>query len=322
MPFDTLHCQQYLKTLACNAHSFFNTVIFGKDNISNTMKLKHPIKTSRIILHCCILSLSCLAFSPAIRASESLSTLPPLAGLAQWLDPQADIQCLLPAHADPHHFQLSPHQVETLQHSTLLIRSSRDDGHWPSLHTSASTLDLWPSPATKHKHEDANSHVWLNPQAVISILPSLAQALEHAHPTRQASIAKQLTLNIQQAKQLWQTWQQNPNIHQLQKTGVMMQHPAWKSLFEALHIPVWSVLESGKHGQEYGPKKLEEALKLLNEHPQTVLIGDSTHNNRALLWLQRHHPSSKIITLDALGTCGEAWPALMQRNLQQLKITP
>jgi len=100
---------------------------------------------------------------------------------------------------------------------------------------------------------------------------------------------------------------------------VMMQHPAWQALFKALQIPVLAVLESQQHGQEHGPHKLENALLELQAHPHALLIADVSHSNRTLNWLQRHHSTSVILSLDALGTSDETWPMLMQRNLHSLQ---
>jgi ABC-type Zn uptake system ZnuABC Zn-binding protein ZnuA len=98
-----------------------------------------------------------------------------------------------------------------------------------------------------------------------------------------------------------------------------MQHPSWSNLFQALNIPIFNSLESEQHGHEYGPRKLESALRQLQQHPNIQLIADSNHSNRALQWLQKHHTSSTIITLDALGSCDESWLHLMQRNLDALQ---
>jgi len=256
--------------------------------------------------------------SPVIaKATDIITTLPPLAGLVHWLKPDANVSCLLPANADPHHFQLSPRQVQNLQQSKLLIRSSQDDGHWPSLQSSAHVLDLWPGHNHDHKHHSLN-HAWLNPHAVQEILPTLAKQLQVMYPKDREAIQHQLKLALTQSQQVWQAWQTMSQSTQLNHYGVIMQHPSWANLFQALHIPIFNSLESEQHGHEYGPRKLESALKQLQQHPRVRLIADSNHSNRALLWLQSHHQSSSIITLDALGTCDQSWQQLMQQNLDTL----
>jgi len=266
------------------------------------------------------------------HATTVVTTLPPLAGLVHWLDPQAEVITLLPANADPHHFQLTPHQVETLNTATLFIRSSRDDGQWPLLNTHATLFDVWPRESDAHHHEDNHesdhehlkgNHAWLNPQAVKTILPDLSTQLIRIYPAHAEAIRSQLSQANHQIDTLWQAWQDVAAQQQLKQHGVMMQHPAWQGLFEALHIPVLAVLESEQHGQEHGPHKLENALIQLQEHPKALLIADASHSNRTLDWLQRHHSASIILTLDALGTSDETWPELLQRNLHSLQgLTP
>jgi len=259
-------------------------------------------------------------------ATDILTTLPPLSGLIHWLDPKASVVCLLPNNADPHHFQLTPRQVESLRQTKLLVRSSRDDGQWPRLDTSATVLDLWPSQHKAHNnaheaeheghsHEHGN-HAWLNPQAVTLILPKLSHQLIVIYPEHQEAIQENLQHAQVELATIWQAWQRIATSQHLREKGSMMQHPAWESLFDALGIPIWIILESDKHGQERGPHILENGLHALQTHPQSLLIADMRHNNRSLEWLKRHHNSSTIITLDALGTTDETWPQLMQRNLE------
>ena len=243
-----------------------------------------------------------------------IATLPPLSGLVAWLAPNAHVQCLLPNNADPHHFQLTPRQVSQLQQTKLLIRSPRDDKFWPSFQTSAPILALWPS--KKHPHHEPN-HAWLNPQAVIQALPLLADKLKLTYPEQASVIQKQMILAQEQSNMVWEAWQDLIEKYDLKQRGIMMQHPSWQGLFEALGVPVRGILESEQHGQEYGPRKLEKALATLKQHPDTVLIGDAKHSNRALAWLQKHshHP---LVKLDAIGKCNTPWMQLMQHNLETL----
>ncbi len=243
-------------------------------------------------------------------------TLPPLSGLVLLLAPQAQVQCLLSNNADPHHFQIKPRQVERLHQAKLLVRSPRDDGYWSSLAAQAPTLSLWQK---EHKHtHHAHNHAWLNPKEVSAALPKLAQTLSPLFPMNNDSIHIRLHDATKMSQDMWHQWQSFVEEYQLQQRGVMMQHPSWKGLFEALGVPIRGILESTQHGQEYGPRNLEKALATLQKYPQTILIGDTNHSNRALLWLQKHS-LHRFTKLDALGHCGEPWADLMQRNLKTLK---
>lgn len=276
-------------------------------------------KKSRHLFYSLLLILFSFNMPIVAKATDIITTLPPIAGLVHWLKPDADVTCLLPANADPHHFQLSPRQVQSLQQNKLLIRSSQDDGHWPSLQSPTQTLDLWPTTHKgEHEHHSFN-HAWLNPHAVQTILPKIAQQLQVIYPEDSKDIQQNLELALTKSEQLWQAWQKLSQTTGLNKYGVIMQHPSWANLFQALHIPIFNTLESEQHGHEYGPRKLEGALKQLQQHPNIRLIGDSNHSNRALLWLKSHHDVSTITTLDALGSCDESWIQLMQRNLDTLQ---
>ncbi|MDQ6967429.1 MAG: metal ABC transporter substrate-binding protein [Mariprofundaceae bacterium] len=259
-----------------------------------------------------------------VKAADIITTLPPIAGLVHWLKPDANVACLLPANADPHHFQLSPRQVESLQRTKLLIRSSQDDGHWTSLGNKTKTFDLWPRTKYTHNHpphdeHSSATHAWLNPHEVQAVLPKLALQLQAIYPENKQAIQRNLSLALKESQQLWQAWQKISHSSGLDTDGVIMQHPSWRNLFQALHITVFTSLESAHHGHEYGPHKLESALQQLQQHPNIRLIANKNQSNRALQWLQSHHPESIITTLDPLGSCNESWPSLMQRNLDALQ---
>jgi len=243
---------------------------------------------------------------PAIARAEIAVTLPPLAGLVTMLEPGAQVFCLLPGSADPHHFSLTPKQADRLRQAELLIRASRDDGSW-QLFTPAPSLDLWP-------HLD---HGWLRPTAVMRILPKLAAYLQRLHPDQRRAIDHTLEQAMQTCRRIQQEWRQM--LAPLRTHGVIMQHPAWRGLAEEAGVPVHMVMESARHGHEMGPKKLERALRLLRSHPGIRLWGDIRHNNRALFWLTRHSKAGQPLLLDPLGSCNITWFQLMRQNIARLQ---
>jgi len=254
-----------------------------------------------------VAGLSVLMVPTMLTAAEITVTLPPLAGLVVMLDKQAQVQCLLPAGADPHHFQLRPRKIEAMRRSKLLIRVPFDDGGWPLPPHNAHSLKLWPNIA----------HGWLNPASVRTALPAIAQALTRLHPEKATAIASALDKALAQTVKIEQSWR--AALAALQASGVLMQHPAWQGLMQSMDVPVLAVLESARHGQEYGPHKLEQALATLNQHPGAWLLAVRSHSNRALDWLAEHaNQVPHRITLDALGTCGLPWPDLMQQNIDRI----
>jgi len=243
----------------------------------------------------------------AVSAAEITVTLPPLAGLVAMLDKQAEVTCLLPAGADPHQFQLTPRKIEAMRQSKLLIRAGMDDGGWPLPPHHARSLNIWPDIA----------HGWLNPASVGAALPKIAEALTALQPEKSAAIATALKDALAQTVKAEQSW--HAALTALKISGVLMQHPAWQGLMQAMDVPVLAVLESTHHGHEHGPHKLEHALAMLNQHPDAWLLADNRHSNRAMDWLAQHAAKTPHrITLDALGACGLPWPDLMQQNIARL----
>jgi len=257
-----------------------------------------------------VVLLSIAAPGSAISA-EIAVTLPPLAGLITMLDKKADVLCLLANGSDPHHFQLTPRKIEATQRTGVLMRASKDDGGWPLPPHHARTLDLW---------SDID-HGWLSPVAVRQVLPVIAKALSDLHPGRQADITVALEYALKTTQTIEDEWKHA--LKAASKTGVLMQHPSWRRLMQLMEIPVLDVLESGHHGQEHGPRQLEQALRSLNEHPGAWLIADDGHSNRSLDWLQNHTSVNlHRIHLNALGTCSQSWPELMRQNIAQFSGKP
>ncbi|MDX8403941.1 MAG: metal ABC transporter substrate-binding protein [Mariprofundaceae bacterium] len=248
------------------------------------------------------------ADSSVAHSAEIVVTIPPIAGIVQMLDKENKVTCLLPSGSDPHHFQLSPRQIEKLQQATLLVRTSKDDHGWLKLSSDIPAIDLWPN----------QSHAWLNPDHVQAILPRLAEKLISLAPKKRALILK--NLKVAQKRTGLVNAELAYALKGLKTDGIMMQHPSWRSLFKRFDIPVLTSLESQHHGHELTPRHLEEALSILKKNPDAVLIGSLRHSNRSLVWLSNHAGNKKeILYLDALGSCDHDWPTLMQQNIARIK---
>ena len=258
-------------------------------------------------LYGCFCALSLFMPLHAI-AAELAVTLPPLAGLVKMLEPDAKPLCLLPAGADPHHFQMQPRALERLAASRLLIRSSRDDGGWPLPAKHLAELDLWPG----------LDHGWVSPKAVRAVLPHLAAVLQRLHPERAAAIDAHLQEAIAATDKIAQQWYQL--LNRQRSSGVMMQHPSWRRLMRDMDVPILAVLESTHHGSEHGPHALEDALAALAKQPDAWLIFDADHRNRSLAWLAAHHAGAlHTLHFQAMNSCGMSWVEMMQANMQQLR---
>jgi len=251
-----------------------------------------------------------LLTAPASASAAGIvTTLPPLSGLVLLLDAEADVHCLLPPGADAHDFQLTPRQVQMLNKADLLIRSSYDDGHWSGIRSGNRSFDLWPG----------KGHAWLSATAVRDRLPALAAVLQELAPQRSAQIAASLAQAISTCDAIDTAWRKA--LASYRDAGAIMQHNAWQAVLQHYDVPVWSVLETGHHGDEIGPHRLEAALDLLRAHPSSLLWGNRMHVSRALQWLQEHQgpgQKARLLHFDPLGSCGMTWPELMQHNLDIL----
>lgn len=240
--------------------------------------------------------------APSARADIAV-TLPPLAGLVIMLDANAEVFCLLPANADPHHVQLAPRRIERLHQAQLLVRASRDDSAWHGLGGARQVLDLWPD----------HDHAWLDPERVRAALPRLAAALARAAPQRRHVIQAQLERALAVCNRLERQLRQA--LAAYEDAGVILQHAAWRRPLLRRGVPVLAVLEPQQHGREQRPRALEQALAIVRNHAGVKLWGDVKSANRALKWLATRAPDHDPILLDAVGECGLPWQELMQRNI-------
>ncbi len=280
-------------------------------------RTSHIFTSHAIIVIFIVLCVTCITDVTAEeRAAHAPieATLPAIGSVLHWIAPEINVHCLLPEGAEPHHFHPSARQLERANNSVLLVRSSRDDLAWFKAQRVQSThvLDLW------QYDKKGNNHAWLLPSDIENIVPIITRALVRQFPQYQHSIEARksnLEKDIDAVQQAWETLAVS-----LRKRGVMMQHAAWLPLFKAYHIPVLSVLEASSAGHQHGynAKKLDQALKQLQQHPDALLIADKRHDDKGLKWLQRQHPSSPLIYLDAIGQCNQPWPLLMQQNIDRL----
>ncbi|MDX8412702.1 MAG: zinc ABC transporter substrate-binding protein [Mariprofundales bacterium] len=256
------------------------------------------------------LAMGLLASSVSAQPAGSLvvATLPPLAGMVQLLLPNAQPTCLLANNGDPHHLNISPRKVEQLRVMQLLVRSSGDDGGWSGLQAIHSTVvDLWPQA----------HHPWLLPSDVGVSIKDLAETMASNKLISFDYSRKMIKRVTRQMQQLDADWAQL--LQPLQRRGVIMQHPAWERLFAHYKVPVRAVLEHSHHGDGATPRQLEAALKLLRTTNPPLLIVERSHANRMIDWLRQQVPAAQVVTLDALGVCGQPLDGLLQDNMAQLR---
>ena len=240
-----------------------------------------------------------LLLLPATSMAEIMATLPPLASIVHLLDKDKHVQCILGNNSDPHHTSISPQTFEKIKKATVLRTS--EDQRWKHLSPKVSLI-LW--------HQAP--HAWLEPEKVYHILPKLVQTLQLGKDT--LIHAQNQIITIQKRLQ--------KALEPLKKHGVIMQHGAWKAVFEHYGVTVHLVLEQGhQHGQSVSPRRLQKALTFMKQNPKVWLIADQQHDTDSLRWLQNKRPDSTLLILDTLGDCYMSWQELMKKNIQRIENT-
>lgn len=263
--------------------------------VGKSITFQHKQKPQKYILVLFMLFFVC--FFPALCFAQVMVTLPPLASVMHMLDEKVQIQCILGNNSDPHHMSISPRQFEKIK-KALVLRTV-EDKRWTHLKPKDSFV-VWKK----------DYHAWLQPQKVHDALPHIAAYFEGS------DVAFQGNLAVAQAQVMAIEKELKKALEPLKKDGVIMGHGAWLSVFEAYGVPVRLVLEKGSHhGQSASPKRLQEALHLMDEYPNIMLLGDQQHDTDALQWLKSKRESIPLIILDTLGNCQETWSSMMQKNI-------
>jgi len=114
-------------------------------------------------------------------------------------DGSLDIRTIVPAGGDPHSFEPSLRDRETLDGATLVVANglgleetladtldSVEDGGVPVFRAGDHVETLEAADEDEHAHEGGDPHIWLDPTRVAAALPALATALVEAGADRAA----------------------------------------------------------------------------------------------------------------------------------------
>ncbi len=238
----------------------------------------------------------------------------PLAAIARELAPEGvSVTYVVPIGADPHHFEPTPSQVRSLQHTKLFFGIDDHFDGWIERFLPESCVRVYlKSP------EDRDEHIWLSISGGRRIADNMARSLEKHFPDQADSITEKHAQFMEHMATAQQT------IHQILApyagTGIIQFHAAWDRFAEENDLLVNGTLSAG-HGRPVSAKQLVQILNHARETgTRAVVIG--LHVQAPVVRTVVRELNGQLVRLDAIGDPAkperDGYPELLILNARLL----
>ena len=247
-------------------------------------------------------------------------TVPPLEGLvAPVLPPDAQVTVLIPPGRDPHGFEMTPSDVDTLGRADLIVEIGNgfepgldrllEHLKGPTVVRFAAVAGVKPDPHA-HTHEDAdghdhgdegNLHLWLDPGQCVKLVEAVSQRVKGLPgglgadaPDPEAQLEAVRSLDKELADRL----------APFAGSGIVTQHAAFEPLAERYGLRVLAVLRTSEDGP-VGPSALADAgsaIAKARAAGDRVGVFTEPQRDRALGQRLAEAAGTPLGTLDPLGS--------------------
>ena len=276
-----------------------------------------------------------LALSYAVNVSEAetldvVTSISPLASIVSELGGEkVNVSPLIAGASDPHTFDLKPGDMKRLLAAKLLVFNGLGLEFWArglSSDLRGKVFVMFDGPdgeqdepeaaheGHEHHHGAVDMHAWLDPLLVESRVEPLCQRMCQASPVNCPDFQARAGLFRQKLREL--DAEIRTEVSSWQHNAFLAYHPAWSRFAKRYGLKQEGVM---RHNDEVAPsiKGQVALLKKASEQHIGVLVVEPMTDVGRLASLMREG-GLRPVTLDPLGQSGEAYAALMRRNLSSL----
>jgi zinc transport system substrate-binding protein len=277
--------------------------------------------TKRLIVLSCAVSL--LLAPAALAASQVVATVFPLADVVRQIGGEAvDVHTLLPAGANPHTFEPTPAQLQTIASARLIVRVGAGLDDWitrllvtanasaPVVAITDGLTLLGPSDSS---HGDP--HMWLDPllvrDAIVPALSAKLGGIDPDHATHFAAAAARFGEALTELDREIET-----RLRPLPQRAFIALHPAWRYFARRYGLEEVAAIEESP-GKEPSAQSIARVIEQGRARHVRAVLTEPQMNDRMAQVIAREI-GAKVFLVDPLGgprTAGrDSYLALMRYN--------
>lgn len=247
---------------------------------------------------------------------------------------RARIVNLVPAGGEPHDWEPSIRDMETLEKADVLILNGAGFEHWPDsiiptlqnkslmvVDTSVG-LTLKEGDGNGHHTHQHDPHVWLDPSNARSQMEQICEALVKADPEGEAVYRENYKKYAAKCEALDKKYQET--LEPLPRKEIVVSHKAFSYLCDRYGLDQVSVQGTSPEG-EPDPAHLAEVIDYAREHQVTVIFHEYGASDKVADVVAREI-GAVTAALNPLENLSEEQAAdggdyfsVMEENLEQLK---
>ena len=177
---------------------------------------------------------------------------------------------LIPAGAEPHHFEPTPGDIISVSGADLFVYISEELEPWASdiLKGLSHTQSVEIAPVLQGE----DPHVWIAPYGALALAQRLAEAFSKQDPINKAYYKENLKKFEQEIKALHQAFKKGLASCQNYEM-IHMGHLAFAALADTYGINLHA-LAGTSHQNEHSVKKLTDLVKMIKEHQITAIFTE------------------------------------------------
>ena len=253
-----------------------------------------------------------------------LVTIPPLVGIVQEIvGEDIAVHCLMGAGSTPHNFSLKPSDMVKAEQALALVMVHPHLDDWASKLRVRHSIQLIPDEGEHehahhhdhgHDHGGVNPHFWSDPIKVQSTVTNIVIMLGDAMPDYKATFETNGEAFKQTLTELDAAIQEQ--VKPIQGKRAFFFHPSWAYFLERYGIKAMAYIETVP-GKPMTPKQMRDLLELAVQKDVSAIFNEVQLPEKPALHLGKE-TGLPVYTLDPLGTPGESYAALIERNLSVL----
>ena len=236
----------------------------------------------------------------------------------------AEVFHLIPAGANPHHFEPPPSIIRQIQDVNLFVGVHPEFDGWIEDLLPESTPRLYLHPNAAHKdnpgehNHDFNPHFWLSVRTMRTVLPELLEALCELDSSTCPMYIKNFNNYLFTLDSLDREIESQ--LLPYTNRAFIQWHPAWAGFAKDYGLRIAGTLEYG-HGDALPMRSFNKIIqKAKNENIRLVVVGLNIESDAANALVAEL--DGRLLRLDTIGDPADAdrdtYVELMGRNAQLL----